>query len=74
MSSCRKIHDPYMFEEAFNLVSKGVSCEGISIILYILSVTLRTNDRCVDLIALFHISNEWVGNVFHISLKFTHTE
>ena len=42
MSSCRKIHDPYKFEEAFDLVSKGVSCEWISRIPYILSVTLRT--------------------------------
>ena len=40
-SSCWKIHDPYKFEEAFNLVSKGVSCERISRILYILSGTLR---------------------------------
>ena len=34
MSSCRKIHNPYKFEEAFNLVSKGVSCEWISRIIY----------------------------------------
>ena len=58
-SSCWKIHDPYKFEEAFNLLSKGVSCERISRILYILSGTLRTWKKriCVDLIALFHISN-----------------
>ena len=37
MSSCRNIHNPYKFEEAYNLVSKGVSCERISRILYILS-------------------------------------
>ena len=41
-SSCWKIHDPYKFEEAFILVSKGVSCEKISRLLYILSGTLRT--------------------------------
>ena len=60
MSSCRKIHDPYKFEEAFNLVSKGVSCERISRIIYntVWNITyMEEKDRSIDLIALFHISN-----------------
>ena len=57
MSSCRKMHDPYKFEEAFNLLSKGVSCERISRILYIYGLEYYVHGRSVDLIALFHISN-----------------
>ena len=57
------MHDPYKFEEAFNLVSKGVSCERISRILYnytVWNITYmeeKDRIRSVNLIALFHISN-----------------
>ena len=48
MSSCRKIHDPYKFEEAFNLVSRGVSCER--------SVDLIALFHISNGLASFHIS------------------
>ena len=48
MSSCRKIHDPYKFEEAFNLVSRGVSCER--------SVDLMALFHISNGLASFHIS------------------
>ena len=61
MSSCRKIHNSYKFEEAFNLVSKSVSCEQISmnsIYTTVWNITyMAEQDRNVDLIALFNISN-----------------
>ena len=75
MSSCRKIHNPYKFEEAFNHVWKGVSCERISRNLYILSGTLRTWKNRIEVSFNSTISHfQWVSNVFHISLKFTHAE
>ena len=88
MSSCRKIHNPYKFEEAFHLVSKGVSCERISRIIYIYIhvyiyiyiyiycrehyVHGRTGYKCRFNSTISHF--QWVSNVFHISLKFTHAE
>ena len=65
IASCRVVEkyttQIYKFEEAFNLVSKGVACERISRILYIYTVCnityMEEKDRSVDSIALFHISN-----------------
>ena len=76
MLSCRKTYDPYKFEEAFNLMSKGVSCARISRIFELLSGTFRAwkeKGRSVDLIAIFHIF-QWVSNILHISLKCTHVD
>ena len=76
MSSCRKVHDPYKFEEAFNLVSKGVSCERISRILYIYTVWnityMEEKEKCRFSSTTSNF--QWISNVFHISLKFTHVE
>ena len=41
-SNCRKTHDSYKVEEAFNLMSKGISCAKISRMLDIPHGTLRS--------------------------------